>query len=129
MREIMTMGGGLERLARVLHDYSIYLTPPEKPAFIYGLSPPNSHPPKPALWFNPKTFDMQATYHFSFAFQCVFNIGFRESEHVRSRVIRADTLDAAGCILEAWIADKGFAIGHSSSANDMPRETREQRPT
>ena len=32
-----------------------------------------------------------------------------------------------GCILEAWLANKGFAVGPSASATGMPRETREQR--
>ena len=127
IREIMTMDGGLERLVHILHDYCISPTPPENPAFIYGLSPPNSHPPKPTPCLNPKSFDKQAAYRFSLAFQCVVNIGVRGSEPIRSRVVQAGTLDVVGCILEAWLASKGFAIGPSSSASGMPRETREQR--
>ena len=123
----MTMDGGLERLVHILHDYCISPTPPENPAFIYGLSPPNSHPPKPAPCLNPKSFDKQAAYRFSLAFQCVVNIGVRGSEPIRSRVVQAGTLDVVGCILEAWLASKGFAVGPSSSASGMPRETREQR--
>jgi len=42
-------------------------------------------------------------------------------------VVQAGTLDVVGCILEAWLANKGFAVGPSSSATGMPRETREQR--
>ena len=127
IREIMTMDGGLERLVHILHDYCISPTPPENPAFIYGLSPPNSHPPKPTPCLNPKSFDKQAAYRFSLAFQCVVNIGVRGSEPIRSRVVQAGTLEVVGCILEAWLASKGFAIGPSSSASGMPRETREQR--
>ena len=123
----MTMDGGLERLVHILHDYCISPTPPENPAFIYGLSPPNSHPPKPTPCLNPKSFDKQAAYRFSLAFQCVVNIGVRGSEPIRSRVVQAGTLEVVGCILEAWLASKGFAIGPSSSASGMPRETREQR--
>ena len=123
----MTMDGGLERLVHILHDYCISPTPPENPAFIYGLSPPTSHPPKPTPSLNPKSFDKQAAYRFSLAFQCVVNIGVRGSEPIRSRVVQAGTLEVVGCILEAWLASKGFAIGPSSSASGMPRETREQR--
>lgn len=123
----MTMDGGLERLVRILHDYCLSPTPPENPAFIYGLSPPNSHPPKPTPSLNPKSFDKQAAYRFSLAFQCVVNIGVRGSEPIRSRVVQAGTLDVVGCILEAWLASKGFAVGPSTSASGMPRETREQR--
>ena len=123
----MTMDGGLERLVHILHDYCIAPTPPENPAFIYGLSPPNSHPPNPSPCLNPKSFDKQAAYRFSLAFQCVVNIGVRGSEPIRSRVVQAGTLDVVGCILEAWLASKGFAIGPSSSASGIPRETREQR--
>ena len=36
-------------------------------------------------------------------------------------VVQAGTLDVVGCILEAWLADKGFAVGPSSSATSMPR--------
>jgi hypothetical protein len=57
----------------------------------------------------------------------VVNIGVRGSEPIRSRVVQAGTLDVVGCILEAWLANKGFAVGPSSSATGMPRETREQR--
>lgn len=42
-------------------------------------------------------------------------------------MVQAGTLDVVGCILEAWLANKGFAVGPSSSATGMPRETREQR--
>ena len=55
------------------------------------------------------------------------NIGVRGSEPIRSRVVQAGTLDVVGCILEAWLANKGFAVGPSASATGMPRETREQR--
>jgi len=41
--------------------------------------------------------------------------------------ISASTLDVVDCILEAWLASRGLAIGPSSSASGMPCETREQR--
>ncbi|KAG6919908.1 hypothetical protein DXG01_015616 [Tephrocybe rancida] len=41
--------------------------------------------------------------------------------------MRPGTLDVVGCILEAWLANKGFATAPSSSATGMPRETKEQR--
>lgn len=41
--------------------------------------------------------------------------------------MQAGTLDVVGCILEAWLAGKGFAVGPATSATGMPRETREQR--
>lgn len=41
--------------------------------------------------------------------------------------MQAGTLDVVGCILEAWLVNKGFAVGPSSSATGIPRETREQR--
>ncbi|KAH8099677.1 hypothetical protein DFH11DRAFT_1676505, partial [Phellopilus nigrolimitatus] len=30
-----------------------------------------------------------------------------------------------GCVLEAWLASKFFAVGSSASASGIPRETRE----
>ena len=44
---------------------------------------------------------------------------------IRSRVILAGTLDVVACILEAWLVSKGFAVGPSSSATGMLRETKE----
>ncbi|KIK25045.1 hypothetical protein PISMIDRAFT_362016 [Pisolithus microcarpus 441] len=123
----MTMDGGLERLVRILHDFCMCPPPPENPNFIYGLSPPNARPQKLLPTLNPPNFDKHAAYRFSLAFQCVVNIGVRGSERIRSRVVQAGTLDVVGCILEAWLANKGFAVGPSSSASGIPRETREQR--
>jgi hypothetical protein len=127
IREIMVMDGGLERLVRMLHDFCLSPPPPENPALLYGLLPPNYHPPKPVPTLIPKAFDKHAAYRFSLAFQCIVNIGVRGSELIRSRVVQAGTLDVVGCILESWLASKGFAVGPSSSATGMPRETREQR--
>ena len=127
IREIMVMDGGLERLVRMLHDFCLSPPPPENPALLYGLLPPNYHPPKPVPTLIPKSFDKHAAYRFSLAFQCIVNIGVRGSELIRSRVVQAGTLDVVGCILESWLASKGFAVGPSSSATGMPRETREQR--
>ncbi|KAG6879125.1 hypothetical protein C0992_005012 [Termitomyces sp. T32_za158] len=127
IREIMTMDGGLERLVRILHDFCICPPPPDNGAVFYGLIPPHIRPSKPVPTLNPPQFDKQAAYRFSLAFQCVVNIGVRGSEPIRTRVVQAGTLDVVGCILEAWLANKGFAVGPSSSATGMPRETREQR--
>ncbi|KAF9048966.1 hypothetical protein BJ165DRAFT_1343277 [Panaeolus papilionaceus] len=127
IREIMTMDGGLERLVRILHDFCISPPPPENPSLLYGLTPPSHHPPKPVPVLNPTSFDKHAAYRFSLAFQCVVNIGVRGSEPIRSRVVQAGTLEVVGCILEAWLAGKGFAVGPSSSASGMPRESREAR--
>ncbi|EJF55994.1 hypothetical protein BD309DRAFT_973691 [Dichomitus squalens] len=127
IREIMTMDGGLERLVRILHDFCISPPPPENPAIFYGLASPGSHPSKPAPTLLPKTYDKHAAYRFSLAFQCIVNIGVRGSEPIRSRVVQAGTLEVVGCILEAWLASKGFPVGPSVAANGMPRETREQR--
>lgn len=123
----MTMDGGLERLVRILHDFCMCPPPPENPTLLYGLSSPSSQPSKLVPTLNPKSFDKHAAYRFSLAFQCVVNIGVRGSEPIRSRVVQAGTLDVVGCILEAWLANKGFAVGPSVSASGMPRETREQR--
>ena len=127
IREIMTMDGGLERLVRILRDFCTSPPPPENPVMFYGLSPPGAHPPKLPPTLLPKSFDKHAAYRFSLAFQCIVNIGVRGSEPIRSRVVQAGTLDVVGCILEAWLASKGFPIGPSVAANGMPRETREQR--
>ena len=127
IREIMTMDGGLERLVRILHDFCLSPPPPDNPAIFYGLSSPGSHPPKPVPTLLPKSYDKHAAYRFSLAFQCIVNIGVRGSEPIRSRVVQAGTLEVVGCILEAWLASKGFAVGPSVAANGMPRETREQR--
>ncbi|TFK47886.1 hypothetical protein OE88DRAFT_1665581 [Heliocybe sulcata] len=123
----MTMDGGLERLVRILHDFCICPPPPENPQLIYGLSPPTSRSPKVVPTLNPSSWDKHAAYRFSLAFQSLVNIGVRGSEHIRSRVVQAGTLDVVGMILEAWLVSKGFAVGPSSSATGMPRETREQR--
>ncbi|OJT07817.1 MYND-type zinc finger protein samB [Trametes pubescens] len=123
----MTMDGGLERLVRILHDFCISPPPPDNPASFYGLSPAGVHAPKPVPTLLPKTYDKHAAYRFSLAFQCIVNIGVRGSEPIRSRVVQAGTLEVVGCILEAWLASKGFPIGPSLGANGMPRETREQR--
>ncbi|KAJ7278391.1 hypothetical protein C8J57DRAFT_1060013 [Mycena rebaudengoi] len=72
-------------------------------------------------------FDKHAAYRFSLAFQCVVNIGVSCSEPIRSRVVQADTLDMVGCILEAWLAGRGFAVGPSMSATGLPRKSREAR--
>ena len=121
------MDGGLERLVRMLHDFCLSPPPPENPALIYGLAPPSSRPPKPLPTLAPPAFDRHAAYRFSLAFQSVVNIGVRGSEPIRGRVVEAGTLDVVGCILEAWLAHKGFAVGPSASATGIPRETREQR--
>lgn len=127
IREIMTMDGGLERLISMLWDFCISPPPPENPTLVYGLTPSGYHPQKPAPTLNPTNFDKHAAYRFSLAFQCVVNIGVRGSEPIRSRVVQAGALDVVGCVLEAWLANKGFAIGPSSSATGIPRESREQR--
>lgn len=123
----MTMDGGLERLVRILHEFCMCPPPPENPAILYGLTPPNAKLAKLTPALNPHSFDKHAAYRFSLAFQCIVNIGVRGSEPIRSRVVQAGTLDVVGCILEAWLANKGFAVGPSSSATGLPRETREQR--
>ena len=71
-----------------------------------------------------KSFDKHAAYRFPLAFQCIVNIGIRGSELIRSRVVQAGPLDVVGCILEPWLASKGFAVGPTSSATGMSRETR-----
>ncbi|KAK7059595.1 DNA helicase [Favolaschia claudopus] len=129
IREIMTMDGGLERLVRILRDFCMSPPPPASPAAFYGLLPPNYRAPRGPPQLNPPTgqFDKHAAYRFSLAFQCVVNIGVRGSEPIRSRVVQAGTLDVVGCILEAWLAGRGFAVGPSTSATGLPRETREAR--
>ena len=121
------MDGGLERLVKLLHDFCMCPPPPENAAILYGLQPPSSHPPKPVPTLNPKSFDKHAAYRFSLAFQSVVNIGVRGSESIRGRVVQAGTLEVVGCILEAWLASKGFAVGPGASMAGQPRETREQR--
>ncbi|KAF9068687.1 hypothetical protein BDP27DRAFT_1421677 [Rhodocollybia butyracea] len=135
IREIMTMDGGLERLVRLLHEFCLCPPPPENPSLFYGLAPPSARPSKPSPTLNPTSFDKHAAYRFSLAFQCVVNIGVRGSEPIRSRVVQAGTLEVVGCILEAWLAHKGFAIGPNPSGasgsatgwGSYGRETREQR--
>jgi hypothetical protein len=135
IREIMTMDGGLERLVRLLHEFCLCPPPPENPSLFYGLAPPSARPAKLPPTLNPPNFDKHAAYRFSLAFQCVVNIGVRGSEPIRSRVVQAGTLEVVGCILEAWLAHKGFAIGPNGSGvtgssagwGSYGRETREQR--
>ena len=121
------MDGGLERLISMLWDFCLSPPPPDNPTLVYGLTPPGCRPQKAAPSLNPTNFDKHAAFRFSLAFQCVVNIGVRGSEPIRSRVVQAGALDVVGCVLEAWLASKGFAIGPSSSATGMPRESREQR--
>lgn len=121
------MDGGLERLVKLLHDFCLCPPPPENAAILYGLSPPSTHPPKLVPTLNPKSFDKHAAYRFSLAFQSVVNIGVRGSESIRGRVVQAGTLEVVGCILEAWLASKGFAVGPSAVPPGQARETREQR--
>ena len=120
------MDGGLDWLFGILHDFCISPPPPENPAIFYGLAPPGSHPNKPVPTLPPKSYDKHAAYRFSLAFQCIVNIGVRGSEPIRSRVVQAGTLEVVGCILEAWLASRGFAIGPTLTTNGMPRETKEQ---
>lgn len=101
IQEIVTIDNGLECLVHTLHNYCIFPAPPENTAFIYGLSPPHSHPPKSSLCLHLKSLDKQAAYHFSLAFQCVINIGVRGSKPIQSCVVQTGTLDVVGCILEA----------------------------
>ncbi|KAJ7049300.1 hypothetical protein C8F01DRAFT_928544, partial [Mycena amicta] len=81
IREIMRMDGGLERLVRIVHDF--YLTPPPRasPAAFYGLLLSTYRAPRAAPQLNPAAgqFDRHAAYRFNLAFQCVVNIGVRES--------------------------------------------------
>ena len=119
----MTRDSGLERLIRILHDFCLCPPLPENPSLLYGLSPPNTRPPKLVPTLNLQSFDKHDTYQFSLAFQCVVNIGVRGSDDIRGRVVQAGTLDLVGCILEAWLTNKGFAIGPSTSATGMPGET------
>lgn len=121
------MDGGLERLVRILHEFCMCPPPPQNDAILYGLSSPSAHLPKLVPALNPKSYDKQAAYRFSLAFQSVVNIGVRGSEQIRGRVVQAGTLEVVGCILEAWLASKGFAVGPSTTAGGMHRETREQR--
>lgn len=127
IREILTCDGGLERLVRLLRDFCFSPPPPENPAFIFGLSPQGIPRSSPTPSLNPKNFDRHASYRFSLAFQCLVNIGVRGSEPIRARVVQAGALDVVGCVLEAWLAAKGFAVGPAVSASGAPRESREQR--
>lgn len=55
------------------------------------------------------------------------NIGDCGSKLIHSRVVQAGTLNVVGCILESWVVSNGLALGPSSSATGMLRETRKQR--
>ena len=110
-------------------SYAVFTLPPlpKNATAIYGLSPASVSRPPPAPVLSPKNCDRHAAYRFSLALQCVVNIGVRVSEPIRSRVVQAGTLDVVGCILEARLASKGFAVGPSSSASGPLRKTREQQ--
>ena len=127
IREIMTMDGGLERLVLILYEFCISPPQPENPSLLYDLIPPSFRPAKLPPALNPSSFDKHAAYRFSLAFQSVVKIGVRGSEPIRSKVVQAGTLDVVGFILEAYLANNGFAVGPSSTATGLPRETREQR--
>ncbi|KAF5366220.1 hypothetical protein D9758_005706 [Tetrapyrgos nigripes] len=134
IREIMTMDGGLERLVRMLYDFCICPPPPENHGLFYGLAPPSARPAKLVPTLNPTSYDKHAAYRFSLGFQCLVNVGVRGNEAIRSRVVQAGTLEVVGCVLEAWLASKGFAVGPSGQGIGVGygygygrRETREQR--
>ncbi|THU90395.1 hypothetical protein K435DRAFT_728374 [Dendrothele bispora CBS 962.96] len=133
IREIMTMDGGLERLVRMLYEFCICPPPPENHALFYGLASPSARPAKSPPTLNPVSYDKHAAYRFSLGFQCLVNIGVRGNEAIRSRVVQAGTLEVVGCVLEAWLASKGFAVGPGGQGvggyghGFGRRETREQR--
>ena len=110
----------------ILRDFCTSPLPPDNPVAFYGLSLPGTHPPKlsPTLLRRCTT---SMRYRFSLAFQDVVNIGVRGSEPIRSCVVQAGVLNVVGCILEAWLASRGSAIGPTLTANGMPHETRGQR--
>lgn len=111
IREIMTTDGGLERLVSLLHTFCLSPPPPPSPSsFIHSLAPPGSRQPKLLPVLNPPVWDKNAAYRFSLAFQCVVNIGVRGSEAIRRRVVEAGTLEVVGCVLEAWLAGRGFRV-------------------
>ncbi|GLB41985.1 putative MYND finger [Lyophyllum shimeji] len=104
IREIMTMDGGLERLVRILHDFCLCPRPRERCPHV------RAHP---ALRAPAETApDAQPA-----------DMGQAGRVPLLPR-LPAGTLEVVGCILEAWLANKGFAVGPSSSATGMPRETR-----
>ena len=77
---------------------------------------------------NPKISDRHVVSHFAgLTFQYVVNIGVRDSKPIQARVMQAGRLDLVRCMLEAWLASKGFAVGHLVSVTGAPRESREQR--
>lgn len=129
------MDGGLERLIRILRDFCSNPPLPEPPTQFYGLLPPpsiSSHSNSNLITGPPvhdprRPFDRAAAYRFSLALQCIVNIGVRGSEPIRARVVQAGALDVIGCILEAWLTSRGFAVLPSSSASGLPRESREVR--
>ena len=92
----MTMGSGLKRLIWILRDFCTSPPLPENPTIFYILQPPGTHPKplEPALL--PKSYDKHAAYRFFLAFQCIVNIGVRDSEPIRSRVDQAGVLDVVG---------------------------------
>ena len=111
---------------RLLHDFCFDSPPSENPTTIYSFSPPSVSRPPPVLVINPRNFDRHAAYRFSLALRCVANIRVRSSKSIRVAWSKP-TLDVVGCILEVWLASKGFTVGPSSSAHGLPTETREQR--
>jgi hypothetical protein len=123
----MTFDGGLERLVQILRDFCLHPPSPENPSLMYGLSPTPIRPVRRTPALVPQSFDKHAAYRFSLAFQSIVNIGVRGSEEIRARVVQAGTLDVVGCILEAWLASRGYPVGPSASSAGLHRESREQR--
>lgn len=137
------MDGGLERLVRMLHAFILTPPLPESSSIIFGLAQTTTTRAQTTSSNKdiiPAHFDKPAAHRFSLAFQCLVNIGVRGSEPIRSRVVQAGTLDVVGCILEAWLVQRGFANpvislapppGAPSATPSRPRgpatETREQR--
>ena len=42
-------------------------------------------------------------------------------------MVQAGALDVVGCILEAWLAPKGFAVGPNANPGGYSHESRQQR--
>jgi hypothetical protein len=89
IRDILTVDGGIERLICILKE---------------GRS---------------KDKDMMDMWKWNLAFQCIFNIGVRGSESVRTRVVEADMVPVIATILDNYIKAVEKCKERSAEANSQ----------
>ena len=95
---------------------------------MFRLPPLDISRPRPALALNPKMFNQHAALRNGSpsTFSGWQTLALVTQAHPSARV-QACILDVVGCVTEACLTSKCFAVGLSASVTGAPRESREQR--